>query len=118
MTLPLTKETLAAAYDYLLTTPPFNEWHLPDSGDIDWHISRSHSHCGTANYQPATGRVRIEISSYRTRRTQSLMELMAHEMLHILEWKNGIHTKAEHSKGFHKLADKVCLIHGFDRGLF
>lgn len=118
MTLPLTKETLAASYDYLLTTPPFNEWHLPDSEDIDWQISKSRRHCGVTYCHLATGRFRIEISSYRTRRTQSLTELMGHEMIHVLEWKNGIYTKAEHSKAFHKLADKVCLIHGFDRGLF
>ena len=34
MTLSLTPDLLAAAYDFLRATPPFKAWRLPESDDI------------------------------------------------------------------------------------
>jgi hypothetical protein len=46
MALPITPETIAAAYDYLTTTPPFSGWNLPDSEDVLFKLSRGEREFG------------------------------------------------------------------------
>lgn len=116
MTLPLTPETLQAAYDYLKTTPPFNRWNLPDGEDVRFKVMRSRDVRGW--YWTEGERHWIGISSHCIGRTDSLMSTMSHEMLHLHERQTCIETKAQHSRAFSKLAARVCGIHGFDAKLF
>lgn len=117
MTLPLTRETLAAAYDYLCTTPPFNKWNLPESADIEFKIIRSIHFRGWYSTN-ANGRHVIAISSRCIGRTTSLLETMAHEMVHLHQGDVRMETKGIHNRAFWILAERVCRYHGFDPRLF
>lgn len=117
MTLPLTKEILRAAYDYLASTPPFKRWNLPEGEDVDFkliHVKGSLAPLRWAWYAKVNGKHTIAISAARTGYTQSLMVLLAHEMIHLHEQQSGMATANQHTKVFWKLAARVCKIHGFD----
>jgi hypothetical protein len=104
MTLPLTPETLAAAYDY-----------LPESEEIIFKVSRSRR--WFARYRWNGKRHTIEISSNAVAHSSTLLEKMSHEMvhLHLEELKmDSRGTPDTHSGAFRHLAEEVCSVHGFD----
>lgn len=116
MTLPLTVETLRAAYDYLNTTPPFNRWNLPDGEDVRFRVVGDPLVQGRYRWD---GRQHvIDISRRLIGRTMSLMDVMAHEMLHLHEENAGACGSGEHSAAFRKWSTQVCKWHGFDPLLF
>lgn len=115
--LPLNHEILASAYDYLRTTPPFRDWNLPESEDVRFVVIRSEDTAGW--HAIRNGRDVIGISSKCIGRTSSLMEVMAHEMLHLHQRKVAMETRGViHNTAFKKLGAKVSAIHGFDPMLF
>ena len=117
MSLPLTRDILRAAYAYLAETPPFNRWNMPDAEDIEFRVSRSNDTCGT--YEKVKGKHVIGASSALIGWTNSLMALVAHEMVHLHQNHSGMESPhAEHNAAFHKLAKRVCDVHGFDPKLF
>lgn len=117
-----TVETMRALYDLLLTTPPFNTWDLPDSEDMKFRLGKNRTHFGwyddgrrgtrKQHYKPV-----IVMSTRLVHSLASGIAFMAHEMIHIHQSKHMSGDK-EHGPAFKKLADQVCKIHGFDRGLF
>jgi hypothetical protein len=117
MSLPLNPEMLAAAYSYLSVTPPFNRWNLPDAEDIIFRINRS---IDTQGYYCREGKRHvISISTRRTGRSSSLIEVMAHEMIHLHQRDVQMDSPtAQHNAAFLKIAARVCHIHGFDLKLF
>jgi len=60
----------------------------------------------------------ISISAASIGFTESLMETVAHEVIHLHEALTGLETAAQHGRAWNKFADQVCRIHGFDRKLF
>lgn len=117
MTLPLSPETLRAAYDFLSTTPPFSKWNLPDSDDVAFKVIRDPSLRGYYIFEK--NKHRIFVSSATIGHTASLVMLMAHEMIHLHERDVKIdRLDVEHSLAFRKLAAIVCKYHGFDPKLF
>jgi hypothetical protein len=117
MTLALNPEVLAAAYEYLRVTEPFRRWNLPDSEDIKFHVIRNIALRGFYR-RDRYNRHSISISSNCIGFSESLIEAMAHEMIHLHENMTGLETNAIHGAAWHKFADIVCKIHGFDRKLF
>lgn len=117
MTLPLNHEILAAAYDYLRATPPFRDWNLPEAEDVKFVVIRDPK---TAGWHKITrGKDFIGVSSGCIGRTHSLMEVMAHEMIHLHQRDVCMDTRGvEHNAAFKKLVLKVAKFHGFDPLLF
>lgn len=117
--LPLTPEVLAAAYDYLVTTQPFANWNLPDSDDIKFRVIRSRKVFAQYIYD---GGHTIEVSSGTVGHTKTLMETMAHELVHLHLRITGMESRSKsedvHNMPFRKLAAKVCATHGFDPKAF
>ena len=114
----LTSEILRAAYAYLVETPPFNEWNLPDAEDVNFAVTTGRVRQGRCCIwmDPTT----IEISDQYHTHTASLMLTMAHEMIHLHQFKNGL-KKTKHSWHghlFQAYKQEVCTIHGFDPGQF
>lgn len=113
--IPLTPEVLAAAYDYLCTTPPFVDWNLPDSEDVTFRVIRSRKVFAQYIYD---GDHTIEVSSAMVGQTKTLMETMAHELIHVHLRLTGMESKSgnpnTHNMPFRKLAAKVCAVHGWD----
>lgn len=117
MSLSLTPDALAACYDFLAETPPFNKWNLPPSDEVMFIVCRSKENRG--DYHWNGERHVIRISSRYAKRTHALVETMAHEMIHLFEEEAGFSKpNVQHSKAFQKLAKRVCKIHGFDEAVF
>lgn len=117
MTLHITPEILQHAYDYLRSTPPFRSWNMPEAEDVLFKVGRSHDTRGV--YRLVDGKHTITISQRCIGRTSSLMEILAHEMIHLHEEATGMcRPGVEHTAAFHKIAARVCRIHGFDPKLF
>lgn len=119
MALPLTPETLAAAYDYLATTPPFNKWSLPDSEDVKFIVAKFRD--DFAQYRWDGKQHTISVSTNAIGHTATLMEKMAHEMVHLhledseMESRG---TNKTHGIWFRKFAAQACKVHGFDPKAF
>lgn len=117
MPLPLTKHVLRTCYDFLATTEPFVKWNLPDGEDVVFRTGRDQSCQGW--HEMREGKHIIYISAARIGRTHALVEVMAHEMIHLYEREaNFDRPNVEHSAAFRKLAARVCKVHGFDPQLF
>jgi len=119
--LPLTVDSLRAAYEYLRTTPPFSSWNLPEPEDIQMKVARDrhtaawHTCCRTGRGRKHT----IAVSVKYVGRTEALMATMAHEAIHLHMSLTGMDRgRGEHSAAFHKIAGDVCRIHGFDPKAF
>ncbi len=113
--LPLTPALMEATYEYLRATPPFSRWRLPHADDIEFRVTRHrdrHGQCVTDG-----DRHIIVASEIKIRRTHSLIELMAHEMVHVHCHRQG-EMRAEHGAVFRRHAATVCRYHGFDPGTF
>lgn len=119
MTLPLTMETLAAAYDYLCTTPPFCDWNLPDAEEIDFKVSRRVSEFGRYQW---VGKHTISMSSKTIGQTTTLLRYLAHEMVHLHLEITGMESKSGglniHNTAFRKFAAQACKFHGWDPKAF
>ena len=104
--LVLTPEVLAAAYNYLRVTPPFNRWKMPLAHNVRFRVTSSPTDAGYCD------RGTIGVSRRCIGYTAYLVEIMAHEMIHLhLDRKN---VKKHHVPEFQACAARVCAIHGFD----
>ncbi len=119
MTLPINREMLEGTYTFLRTTPPFRNWNLPEPEDIQFQVVKDRTRQGFYR-RDRHGRPTIYVSIASIGFTSSLIEVMAHEMIHLHEDMLGIlyKTTAEHSEAFKRYAVLVCKTHGFDPKLF
>lgn len=113
----LTPETLAAAYDYICTMPPFEQWNLPDSSEVKFQVIKSRAVFGQVRWD---GRqYHMQISSSMCRRHGTLIATVAHEAIHIHQHSACFMRKNVHDRAFWLLADEVCRHHpDFDRAVF
>lgn len=120
VTLPLSADTLAAAYEYLKSTPPFFRWNLPEAEDVRFRVSRRSTEFG--RYQKVDGRHTIAMSARSIGQTTTLFKYLAHEMLHLHLEATGMEAKGggmnTHNAAFRKFASEVCRVHGFDPKAF
>lgn len=119
MSLPLTKEMLAAAYDYLCTTPPFCRWNLPDSEDVKFAVGKQNRKF--ASYRWNGKQHEVAMSAGCIGHTITLMEALSHEIIHMHLEETGIESRGSentHNVAFRKFAAQVCKYHGFDPKAF
>jgi hypothetical protein len=118
--LPLTPDTIAAAYEYLRSLPPCLRWNLPEPEDVVFKVSYRTGEFG--RYQKVGDKHVISMSIVAIGHTETLMRYLAHEMIHLhleitgMESRNG--NPNTHNAAFRKFADRVCKIHGFDPKAF
>ncbi len=111
----LTPAILEAAYDFLRATPPFRRWRLPPGEEVTFKVGLRDDERG---YYQWAGSHAIGISAGCIGRTESLVETMAHEMIHLYQYHRGTDTSANHNAEFRRLVELVCRRHGFDPLLF
>lgn len=116
MTLPLNPERIAAAYDFLNVTPPFDKWNLPDSDDLIFRVAKSDLDHGWITTGRRHKKPVITISGATTGQTPKLFETLAHEMVHLHQYLT--RQPQTHGPGFRKMAELVCKYHGFDPKAF
>lgn len=114
MTLQITPEILAGAYEFLRTCEPFKGWRLPESDDVEFHVSRHRDRRGHWCIGES-GAHRIAVSSLNVGYTETLIRTVAHEMIHLHQRDNMTETAgADHNAEFHRLARVACRAHGWD----
>lgn len=114
--LSLTPENLEAAYTLLCTTPPFNRWKLPPASEVEFHIQRTRKQF--ADCEIVNGTPIIRVSAAKQTQLCTLLATMAHELIHLHEFLTRPAKEVCHGASFHKHADRICKVHGFDRGAF
>jgi hypothetical protein len=114
MTLQLTPETLAAAYDFLRTTTPLAKWRLPESDEVGFHVVRKAGL--SADFGVEGGIPFIRVSEDSNGHTITLLASIAHEMIHLRQHLTG--DRELHGPRFRRMAALVCATHGFDPKIF
>lgn len=121
MKLPVTPERCRAMYAYLMSTPPFDTWNLPEPEDVVFQtpqIIERDIGCFGACYSTKHKTPTIAISPRRHASSYFLMLTMAHEMVHLYQGYHGMKTTSVHDASFSKLARRICEVHGFDPAAF
>jgi hypothetical protein len=113
----LTPDMMEGAYNLLLTMPPFRGWKLPPAEEIVFYVTGAKDRRGSY-HQDKAGRHVISMSWRCVKHYDTLIRTMAHELCHLEEIKHCARFDIEHSAVFEKLADRVCKVHPFDRGIF
>ena len=111
----LTPAVLEACYDFLRATPPFFRWGLPRGSEVLFRVLKTRESLGTYKWSTAYGHV-ISVSAGRVSHTNTLVSLMAHEMVHMRQEMLGLPTT--HGAAFRRMAKIVCRHHGFDPAEF
>lgn len=118
MILPkLTNERLQLTYDFIAACPPFDEWNLPPSEEIEFGRTLKKDCRGWHNVTTQSGAIikrRIRVNPNKVKTLDQLHQVMAHEMIHVHENETGMMTRAQHSETFMLLATKVCELYGWD----
>mgnify|MGYP006921374192 CR=1 FL=1 len=117
MSLHLTPEILAAAYTYLRSTQPFHRWKLPPAHEIKFRVVRSKDfeamYDDKKSKRDRPGQApQVLVSSFNVGHSYSLMEAMAHEMVHIYLFAKKV--RAYHGPEFERCKRQICKVHGFD----
>lgn len=118
MTLPLTPAVLEAAYTYLCATSPFKGWKLPPADEVEFCVTNHRDQEGDHCVYRYTKEHIIRVSAYAITTTHALMIVMAHEMIHAKQEIAKTARRGGHNKEFHRLAKRVCHVHGWDTRLF
>lgn len=117
MTLQLTPDMLAAAYDFLRTTPPFKGWRLPESDELGFHVVRDPKIA--ADFKVAdNGLMTIRLNASEHGHTTTLLMTVGHEMIHVFQHLKKLDGRVEHNTDFKMRAKRVCAIHGWDDAVF
>jgi hypothetical protein len=114
MSLRLTPDMLAAAYEFLRTTAPFRGWKLPDSDALGFSVVRDPKMF--ADFGMEKGIPIIRVSEAKNGFTITLLASVAHEMCHLRQAMIG--DKSHHGAKFKRMAAQVCRAHGFDLKMF
>ena len=114
MTLPLTPKRLAAAYDFLRAFPPFCRWGLPPAAELRFQVLRTREFHG--QHDRKRGRHVIQISAGLVGYVNSLLAVMAHEMVHAYQVRAGL--PETHNADFDRFARQICRRFGFDPKAF
>lgn len=116
MTLPLTPDTLAGAFEFLRTTPPYRGWRLPHADSVVFTVNRHKSYIAT--HQGGDPCV-IEVSSAIVGNTHTLLWAIGHEMIHCHQFLTKKETRnTTHNADFRRKAEAACRYHGWDARLF
>lgn len=113
----LTPEILSGAYSLLRETPPFRGWKIPEPDGVGFMVSRTPNICGQY-WRARDGLPVIAISGAAVGRLDTLIRIMAHEMIHLVQDVKGTANSANHNADFRRKAETVCRYHGFDPKLF
>lgn len=120
MKLGLTPDMAAGAYEYLRVSKPYRRWKLPEADDLGFRITRHNDRFGHFRGEALPGKIRdIAISESKVITNQMLVEVMAHEMIHLYQEIRGTGSnRVQHNAEFKRLARSICRTHGFDPKTF
>lgn len=111
MSLRLTPERIAILYECLRQLPPFSGWKLPPSHLVEFRTPKRRDLLGeyTESDPP-----RIMVSSALNGTLDHILEVLAHEMVHMAQHQSGFSNRADHNQDFLRRAKAVCRSFGWD----
>jgi len=112
MTLKLHPDLLAAGYEYLRQSTPFRGWGLPEADDIGFGVVKDTTMF--ADFMVVDGIPMIRVSERMHGHTTTLLQTIAHEIIHLHQHLKKLDTGGEHNADFWRRAKRVCAAHGFD----
>lgn len=107
---------IEAAYDLLLQMPPFARYKLPRADDVEFHVVSTTSVQGEWWFNGKHHVLRV--SAERVSTLDRLLQVMAHEMCHLVVHECLGGERAEHGPKFNRLARSVCRWHRWDEKEF
>lgn len=103
------------AYILLCTLAPFCEYKMPQSDEIEFHVVRDKKLLGWHKQRNNKDLTNVIAISYRgVGHLDSLMRVLAHEMIHLAQAHNGTTSRAMHNAEFNRMAQEVCDSMGWD----
>jgi hypothetical protein len=119
MALRLTHENLPAAYEFLRACQPFHRWNLPEADAVEFKVTRDRDCWGYMHGDVRSPDAAIGISEIRVGSAATLLQVMAHEMIHLRQHVRRTETSnTQHNAEFMRLARLVCKHHCFDLKAF
>ena len=106
----LTPARLESVYRMLLNWPPFCKRKMP--AKMKFRVSKSTQMYGS--YEVQCGAHEIAISSAMCKTMVSVVDTMAHEMVHAALERSGCSDHGNHDSEFGALAAEVCNTLGFN----
>lgn len=110
--LPLTPERLRAIYTCLRAFPPFCRLKLPDS--VSLRVTRHKDREGHYTRYLHTDKHVVCVSEVAVDYFGSVVEVMAHEMIHLHQGVAKTETSGEHNAEFLRIAKRACRSFGWD----
>lgn len=116
MPIALTAERVAAVYDCLRTFPPFCRWKLPPSDEVIFHVTRHRDRQGHCTVDHNCKNPEITVSEYWVGTFETLVSLVAHEMIHLHQFLSGADPGpgTQHDAEFRRIAKRICLLFNWD----
>lgn len=114
--LHLSPDILRATYNFLRETPPFKRWRLPEGDTISFRVTQHRKWAGSCITDPKSPV--IMASAFYIGHTDTMVRLVAHEMVHLHRDRLKSKPTGEHDATFRRLAAQVCRYHGFDPRMF
>lgn len=113
----ITPDRVAAVWDMLRQFPPISKWKLPPAEEVEFTTSaRNDIHGQWSRWSNGTHIITVSVK--RTGHLDTLIQTVAHEMIHAYQDQSGTSTRAEHNAEFSRLASQVCRAFGFDEKAF
>ena len=113
----ITKDVISHAYELLRHCEPFDKWNLPEPEDVQFKVAKSKSCYGWHNTRSQKKHT-IAISKNLLSSIPFLIEIVAHEMIHMHMSHSHITDTSDHGPAFKAFAAQVCKIHHFDPKAF
>lgn len=106
-------ETLTAGYELLRGTKPFKRWKLPPARELNFRVSQGDLYAWYVHNDKE-----LSVSQRKNHRLSSMLQSMAHEMVHLYLARKGVKHWDKHGAEFNRLARSVCKHHGFEEATF
>ena len=113
----ITPAIISAAYEYIRSVPPANEWKLPPAEQVEFRVTRDKNNLGQHTTYRWTKEHIIYLSSAGICHTDTLLKVLAHEMVHAALAQEGNHSQG-HGRAFIAKTLSICASHGWDARAF
>jgi len=104
----LTPEICERTYELLRVTPPFKKWRLPEADEVEFRVTASRTSYGKCGIRHGAHMIAIAQPYHQDLTT--LLQTMAHEMIHLQQHRRNIwrEKNGNHGPVFQRDARRVC----------
>lgn len=107
----ITDQSIKAIYIMLRKLPPFNKWNLPTASKIKFKANHELPFLGEMHVKP----YKMVIGSKHQEHFETIITTVAHEMIHLALYLEGVPSYNKHLRKFKEKSHEVGTLYGFDR---